>query len=340
MKKALYIGQCNPGSTSRIRFEVLRNEVCGDIQLMDISDQINDTHRFFRTLGWRFFVGPLLWKINFRIKKILISEPFNFDFIWIDKGVFIYPWILKQLKKRTKYLIHYTPDTAFYENHSFHFFRGISFYDFLITTKSFELYAYQNLVSRDKVFLLSQGYNSKVHYSRNSFKDKLNKITFIGLHEPYREKVLSFLLNKGHHIILGGIGWNQFLLKHAQYSDQLTFIGQTVLNDQYALAISESKFALGLLSKKFPELHTTRTFEIPACGTCLITEENDEIDSFFTNEECLKYKSLNELANKITYLLENPNALQKITEKGSKRVRQDFRDYESQIRNFTSEHLF
>lgn len=39
-------------------------------------------------------------------------------------------------------------------------------------------------------------------------------------------------------------------------------------------------FARGALSRRFPERHTTRTFEIPACGTVLITEWNEEISVF------------------------------------------------------------
>ena len=36
------------------------------------------------------------------------------------------------------------------------------------------------------------------------------------------------------------------------------------------------KWPGGLLAKWVPELHTTRTFEIPACGTALVTERNSE----------------------------------------------------------------
>ena len=38
---------------------------------------------------------------------------------------------------------------------------------------------------------------------------------------------------------------------------------------------------LGLLSKRFPERHTTRTFEIPACGALLATERTADTTRFF-----------------------------------------------------------
>ena len=50
--------------------------------------------------------------------------------------------------------------------------------------------------------------------------------------------------------------------------------------EEYAKIISLSYFGLGLLSNWVPELHTTRTFEIPACNTCLITPKTIEIANF------------------------------------------------------------
>jgi spore maturation protein CgeB len=83
------------------------------------------------------------------------------------------------------------------------------------------------------------------------------------------------------------------------------------------------------LSKKFQERHTTRTFEIPACGTALLTERNPETESFFSEEEVIFYHSVEEMVNKIKYYKKNPALLQKLTENGRQRVINDGRDYKS-----------
>lgn len=333
MNKFLFIGQCELGSTSRVRCELLCDIALNDLDIIDVSLAINSTNKLMRSLGWRFFIGPLVWKIN-RMVHFAILEPGKYyKLIWIDKGVFIHPTVLRKLKKSTNLLVHYTPDTAFLDNNSRFFKSGIDCYDFLITTKLFELEYYFQRVSKQKIIYLSQGYNSFVHYPRTAFANKSNTITFIGLYEPYRAMVIHFLVVNGFNILLGGFGWTDFLKTNIQFGSRINFLGEKIINEQYSEAISKSKFALGFLSKKFPEMHTTRTFEIPASGTCLITEANEEINSFFTDEECLKYIDLDDLLKKINFFLNNPKKLESVILAGSQRVRRDMRDYQHQMKH-------
>lgn len=331
MTKVLYIGQCELGSTSRMRFEVINQLTDNKVDLIDISQLISSLNRIYKSIGWRFNAGPLVWKVNRAINQFLTLNELNFDLIWIDKGVFIYKEVLLKLKSRTTTILHYTPDTAFLANKSRYFVKGIHLYDFLITTKSFELDYYYKYVKKSRVIPLTQGYDPKVHFPRLDFFSKKDTITFVGLYEPYRAEILNALLASGYKIVLGGIGWSKFLKSKTLQNDNITFLGEKVVNEQYAMAISTSQFALGLLSKKFPELHTTRTFEIPACGTCLVTEENSEINSFFSDEECLKFKNINDLIQKLQNLTANPSQLELVTQKGYDRMRSENRDYPNQI---------
>jgi hypothetical protein len=328
--KALYIGQADLGSTSRMRFEILQELLNSEIKLINISELINSSGKISRSLGWRFFFGPLIWRINSLIKKEVYLKRETYDLIWVDKGVFIHPENLKKIKSRTRNLVHYTPDTAFFANNSRHFRSGMNTYDLLITTKSFELNEYCKRVSEKKIHLISQGYNPYVHYQRNSFEEKELAITFIGLCEPNRELLLNSILQDGHKVIIGGMGWKNFLKKNGD-NNKLVYLGDKIWDIEYASAISRSSFAIGLLSKKFPELHTTRTFEIPACATCLVTERNQEIDDFFSEDEAIKYSSNKELLDKLNYFSTNIPKLEEITKKGKSRIEKDHRDYKNQI---------
>jgi spore maturation protein CgeB len=93
-----------------------------------------------------------------------------------------------------------------------------------------------------------------------------------------------------------------------------------VYGETYSHLISNSKFGLGLLSKRFPELHTTRTFEIPACGTALLTERNEEIEELFNNDEVIYFDSKEELAKRIKFYINHSDILKDITNKGHLRV--------------------
>ena len=111
--------------------------------------------------------------------------------------------------------------------------------------------------------------------------------------------------------------------------ENLKFIGDAVYSSEYSKLISSSKFSLGLLSKNFPELHTTRTFEIPACGTGLLTEVNDETISFYKSSEAIFYNDVDDLIQKVIYYMAHDAELEAIINSGYIAVQDRGFDYES-----------
>ena len=83
------------------------------------------------------------------------------------------------------------------------------------------------------------------------------------------------------------------------------------------------------VSRRFPELHTTRTFEIPACGTALVTEKNRETRAFFADGEAIFYDDVDQLIEKVKHYRNNPGEVERIAENGRRRVHEDGYDYES-----------
>src|SRR5690606_9234510 len=122
------------------------------------------------------------------------------------------------------------------------------------------------------------------------FEEKADEVAFVGLAEASRFETVSTLLSEGIPVKLAGRGWRNFLRKH-RGNPALHFVGEFLGGEDYTRFLSSSRFALGLLSKRFPELHTTRTFEIPACGTVLVTERNRETSTFFGEDEAAFFSS-------------------------------------------------
>lgn len=325
--KLLYIGQFTPGTTSRMRGETLRSVLQPEqFDVADIHQPFFSTSRLFRSLGFRFKKGPLIRNIN---RYVMAHSGLHYDLIWVDKGIFLTPATMKQLRQRADRLVHYTPDTAFYENRSTHFFHSLPLFDYVITTKSFDLERYTEFVSADKLLFVPQGFDKTLHYSRNRFEEKEPYVAFIGLNEPSREQVVTALLQNGIPVRLAGKGWQRYVANNRL--EGLEFLGESLVSEAYVTVISEAMFGLGLLSKRFPELHTTRTFEIPACGTALLTERNAETARYYTDDEVIFYETPSDLVEKIRYYLSNPSELKALTLRGYQKVHAQGFDYQSQL---------
>ena len=126
---------------------------------------------------------------------------------------------------------------------------------------------------------------------------------------------------------MAGIGWASFAAEYKNTT--LNYLGDGIFGDAYAKTISGALVSLGLLSKIIPELHTTRTFEIPACGTALITERNAETQELFAEDEVLFFSSQDELLDKTAAVFNNRPLLQEVTKKGTKKVREGGYDYKT-----------
>lgn len=329
--KVLYIGQYSKGTTSRMRAneieEILKPEV---FSIIDTHIPFYKTSRLWRSFGFRYKKGPLIKNINRFILNNISN--YQYDLVWVDKGVFIIPKTLKIIKKITGKLVHFTPDMAFFENQSWLFNSSLYLYDKVITTKSPEKFEYLKRVPRTKLIITTQGFSMQYHKPTVEFFNKENSVAFIGLAEPFRFSIIETLLNAGIKVNIAGFGWTKFVEKHSN-NPLFTFFGEKLMNQDYAQFISNSSIAWGALSKRFSELHTTRTFEIPACGTALLTEYNEEIASFYKDDEVIFYKSTEELIQKVQYFLSHDKELAHIAKKGNKRVHTNGYNYDAILRN-------
>ena len=327
----LYIGQYQPGSTSRMRQEYLKEILQPSVSdVIDVSVPQVTCSNLAISLGWRFRRGPLINAVNRYVQEQIAKN--IYDVIWVDKAIFLTRATTERIRERASCLIHYTPDTFFSYNYSRHFVRSLPLYDLAVTTKSFEMEAYRQAGARKLVFC-SQGYDPKIHKRYHSFEEKQG-VVFVGLCEPYRAFVIGELLKVGIHVKLAGPGWEKFAQRHRHYSN-LSFMGRGVYGEDYARLLSGSLVGLGLLSKKFPELHTTRTFEIPACGTALCTPVNSELSNFFSEQDVFFFRE-DSPVDTIRDILDDPTRLQLVTENGYNKVVNGGFDYFTILKNVVS----
>lgn len=313
--KVLYIGHYDHGSTSRMRGEYLKQLLSPELfHVVNIDIPLAETSAIFRSLGWRFKVGPLIRNINNYIQNSL-KRDYSYDLVWIDKGVFISPEIIARLRSYSKKLIHFTPDPAFAYHRSHLFYEALPQYDYCVTTKSFELGEYKRYGV--KTILTTQGYDPHIHKSYHQCSEK-SGVVFIGHKEEEREYIISKLLEAKVSITLAGNHWEQFAKKHN--NGLLRYKGKGIFGEEYAKTISGALMGLGLLSRWVPELHTTRTFEIPACRTVLVTERNAETTALFQPDEVVFYDCPDSIVEVVLLNLSDASKLRETAERGSRRV--------------------
>ena len=311
--KVLYIGQYTNGTTSRMRAQTLQALIkTNTFKIIDTHVPFYNTHMLWRSFGFRYKMGPLINSINKYIVAALKEEAY--DLIWVDKAVFVTHKTTALLRSRASKLVHFTPDPAFTFHKSKLFLKSLTYYNFLVTTKSYELEHYYKYIKTDKVLYATQGFDAKLHKPSKHPFSKKEGLVFIGHYEDQRAVVLEKLLQNDIKITLAGIKWNRFAKKH-QNNPNLIYLGDGVYGEDYVKTLQKAKMAWGALSKWVPELHTTRTFEIPACGTALVTERNLETQSFFKDDEAIFYTNENDLIEKITFFMNNDKPLEVLTKK-------------------------
>lgn len=133
-----------------------------------------------------------------------------------------------------------------------------------------------------------------------------------------RKKFIDTLKNQGIQIITFGQGWNN---------------GERVSQSDLIKICNQSKivFNISFSSKGNTIQIKGRDFEVPGCGSLLLTKNSEEISRYFIpNKEVVVYKDVKDAVNKIKYYLKNEAEKERIVKNG----------YESVLKNHTYKKRF
>ena len=316
----LYVGTLREGETCYDRMCAIR-EMGLNVISFDTTPYIQEGTRIARSLRHRLKIGLHVGKLNRELLQI-VRKHHDLTHIWFDKAVFIWPETLKKIRNLNgSVLIHYTPDFQIVWQRSRHFIRSIPFYNVVFTTKPFELDLYKDLGAHN-VYLTYQTYDKIRFYPREPLEQNFTKykadISFIGHYEKYRAECIKAIVDSGIKVKVWGEHWQCYAKWHPWARDVV--MGRSIMCDQYCIALSSASICLGFLSKYMPETTTTRSFEIPACGTFMLAERTKEhMELFEEGKEAEFFSSKKELVQKTHYYLENPKKRKDIAAAGRKR---------------------
>ncbi|MCF7894506.1 MAG: glycosyltransferase [Candidatus Omnitrophica bacterium] len=269
--------------------------------------------------------NKILWpldtnKINFKIKEKVLKK--RFDIIWIEKGNIIKPSTLKFIKNKSsesKIISCSEDDMYALHNHSFYYRMGLCYYDYVFTTKTYNLTELKRFGAR-KVILFKDAYDRELHSPRKLSAEERERygsdVGFIGTFEKHRAKQMLYLADNGIRVEVYGNGWDKWKSKH----HNLIIHRKAIYGEEYVKVINATKINLCFLRKINRDKTTSRSIEIPACGGFMLAERTERHKKLFEEgREAEFFNTKEELLKKVKYYLTNKKLRKSISEAGRKR---------------------
>lgn len=328
-KRILFVGPIWSGSTSLQRMRAL--EDLGHIVVglnVEPPEVQKAQRRLLRRikgklyrLGWDCnSPGDDLAGINLKIRDHFKKS--TWDILWIEKGLTILRKTLQAVREFQPdcAIVGYSPDDmAARHNQSPQFLGGLDLHDIYITTKSYGV-AELKALGCNHVMFCGNAYDPHCHKSvqltEGERKSLGGPVGFIGDFESERAESMYRLAHAGFQIRIWGQGWERCRLRH----QKLIIEYKPLWGDDYARALCAFDINLCFLRKINRDLQTTRSVEIPACGTFMLAERTEEhLDLFTEKKEAEFFSSDEELISKVEFYLNNPEIRKRIAAAGLER---------------------
>lgn len=330
--KILYVGSLSPTACSTFYLKALK-DLGHTVTAYD--PKAFETAGALESFTVRLTKNPSPRKTTQISTELLeLAKETAFDAILVIAENFI-PDILEEiraLRKPAPVFIYHSHDNNFAKGilKPDHFFGTLAKYDFLYTTKSQNVARYKALGNENSFFIPSAfepQFHHPVDASHSKFTAPLN-ISFVGTYDYSRDRFFEQL--EWEDLYIWGNEWKRYQ-GFKKHRDHIT--PRAIYLEEYADVISHSKVSLGLLREEAEDLHTQRTFEIPACGSLQMAPRNEEILTFFEEgKEIICFDSPEELKEKAKYYLTHDRERAQIAQKGYERCMADHHTYLDRVK--------
>ncbi|MDP3071643.1 MAG: glycosyltransferase [Opitutaceae bacterium] len=317
-----YVGTLDPGGTCFSRFEALRSVEPGVVALD--PDRYLNGGRLARWLNQVPCVGAGPRRLNAAVLHLVREQRLNF--LWIDKGTWVAPATLRELRRSGVRLAHHVTDALWPRPLRLRFTRRrlaatAPLYDHYLTSNAADFRRLQATMP-GRVALTQLGYDERRFDSKPGRDSELaarwtHDAIFIGHWEPRTERGITALLAAGVRVKVYGRPW----LARARRNPRLAGHVFDSLNDRdYVLALKHALIGLGFVSEWNYNETAGRSYEIPACGTFLLAMRTREHQrDYREGEEAEFFGSEAELVAKVRRYLADDAARSAIAARGHRR---------------------
>lgn len=337
--KILYLGEISRGQTAFMRMRALER-LGYTVRGVHTGEPWQRGLWLKRQIQRRTQCGSIVNELNQCIQEA--ASDFKPELVWADKQEFLRAETVEKLKRQGAKVVHFTPDPYFTLSwkRTRLMDEALTAFDVLLYCKAYEREAYEAL-GKPAIYM-PLGYCDEVHRPLPSNDPQWNcALGFVGGWDPRRERLLHEVAAQGADLKIWGGYW-EFLLdgrwtprRHLilrQLAGEAAFrihrdelIGRAwqggeIYGDDYARALTGAKIGIGFLRTVWPDQHTTRTFEIPACGSMLLADRTDEHREFFKEgEEADFFASGEELLEKEKFYRDHESVRERLARAGYKR---------------------
>jgi spore maturation protein CgeB len=173
------------------------------------------------------------------------------------------------------------------------------------------------------------GYNSDLFYSEPAPPDQQPSadVFFAGGGDRDRVPYMQALVKAGFRLALYGGYWDR-------YPETRDFAQGHADIPTLRLAPHYAKLALCLVRQANRDGHCMRTFEVPAIGACMLTEDTPEHRDIFgaEGETVVYFKSMSELIEKTQWLLDHEGERQQLARNVHQLITQGGHTYDDRLK--------
>ncbi|MSP18227.1 MAG: hypothetical protein EXR74_01515 [Bdellovibrionales bacterium] len=182
-------------------------------------------------------------------------------------------------------------------------FQSLEKYDLLLTPRRANLKQLETL-SGKPVFYLPFAYNPALHFEEKSLSlidhnKYRSDVMFFGGADRDRLPYIKTLIRAGFNVKLYGGYWDR-------YPETKGLTLGIVPTATLRKAIKASKVVLNLVRRSNRDGHVMRSYEIPAMGGCMLTEETEEHREIFGQTTVPFFNTPDEMVDQIKLLIDSP----------------------------------
>jgi len=254
---------------------------------------------------------------NFNSAVLKKFEQCSPKLIVVYKGTYIKSNTIKRMKDHGAAVVNIFPDVI-PTSHGEILKKALGNYDLVVSTKVWHPQAWKSIFNyNNPCEFIAHGYDPIIHI-RNP-NQRRNSVADVVLVATYRDEYANLIIDLSKEPGMSALkmeiyGANWFPLRNQLPPTWKVF--EAVHGYSYAETLLRGKICLSPVSsdiviekQKYPgDVDSSRTYEIPATGSCFIHKRTDYVHTIFKEgEEVLLYSSSDELANHIRRLLADSN---------------------------------